>query len=72
MMCKQNCFLCARREKFVCYGLYAFDKDREKKHMGINMKIHTEGTEHRIMIENDLKKVGQQCIMFKPKAWSIS
>jgi len=62
-MCEQNCFNCARRKGFFCYGL------QEKK---IDIKGHAYGTMIAVKNEDDLNKLGEKCIMFKSKVWSVS
>jgi len=72
-MCKQqNCFNCARREEFICFGIVTFVDTETKKNYGVNMQKHVGGTDVKIETEEDLKKIGHICSMFKPKAWSVS
>lgn len=66
-MCKQNCFNCARREGFICYGLRAHEEIN-----GVDMRGHTAFTDYEIKTESDLKKVGKKCVMFIRRVWSVS
>lgn len=71
-MCEKSCFNCARRKGFICFGLYYLIDTETRKHYGVDMQKHIEGTSVKIDTEEDLKKVGHVCNMFKVKAWSVS
>lgn len=67
-MCEHSCYYCTRREGFVCFGLCAHENFTD----GVDMRKHTYGTDIEIRTEEDLKKIGHKCFMFKTKVWCVS